>query len=133
MRLLGAGEAAAPVEDEKTVVRRVDRAKAEQRSRPEWKSAPDHPWRWPFKPEATEVAAGWGAAPLPALGVRSLRSLRQAAEAETSGIGIARNLRNVAMGRKSKGAFLVCADEPLHCLVTIPQAAYIPQPHSGRT
>ena len=37
------------VEDEKTVVRRVDRAKAEQRSRPTYKPRPDHPWRRPFK------------------------------------------------------------------------------------
>ena len=37
---------------------RVDRAKAEQQSRPTWKPAPDHPWRRGFKPEASEAAAG---------------------------------------------------------------------------
>ena len=58
VRLLAAGEEAAPVEDEKTVVRRVDRAKAEQRSRPTYKPRPDHPWRRPFKPEAAGTAAG---------------------------------------------------------------------------
>ena len=58
VRLLAAGEEAAPVEDEKSVRPRVDRAKAEQQSRPTWKPAPDHPWRQPFKPEATGVAAG---------------------------------------------------------------------------
>ena len=36
----------------------VDRAKAEQRSRPTYKPRPDHPWRRPFKPEATGVTAG---------------------------------------------------------------------------
>ena len=58
VRLLAQGEEAAPVEDEKSVRLRVDRAKAEQQSRPTWKPAPDHPWRQPFKPEATGVAAG---------------------------------------------------------------------------
>ena len=58
VRLLAAGEEAAPVEDEKTVVRRVDRAKAEQRSRPTYKPPPDHPWRRPFKPEAAGTATG---------------------------------------------------------------------------
>ena len=57
VRLLAAGEAV-PVEDEKTVVRCVDRAKAEQRSRPTYKPRPDHPWRRPFKPEPTGVVAG---------------------------------------------------------------------------
>ena len=58
VRLLGEGEQAVPVEDEKTVARRVDQVKAEQRSRPAYKPAPDHPWRRPFKPEAAGVAAG---------------------------------------------------------------------------
>ena len=58
VRLLAAGEEAALVEDEKTVVRRVDRAKAEQRSRPTYKPRPDHPWRRPFKPEAAGTATG---------------------------------------------------------------------------
>ena len=48
----------APVEDEKTVVRRVEQAKAEQLSRPAHKPPPDHRWRRPFKLEATGVAAG---------------------------------------------------------------------------
>ena len=52
VRLLAAGEEAASVEDEKTVVRRVDRAKPEQRSRPAYKPRPDNPWRRPFKPAA---------------------------------------------------------------------------------
>ena len=58
VRLLGALERAVPVEDEKTVARRVDQVTAEQRSRPACKPAPDHPWRRPFKPEAAGVAAG---------------------------------------------------------------------------
>ncbi len=58
VRLLAEGEAPLPVEDEKTVRLRVDRAKAEQQVRPAWKPAPDHPWRRPFKPEGIGVAAG---------------------------------------------------------------------------
>ena len=58
VRLLGEGEDPSPVEDGKSVRQRVDRAKAEQRSRPAWKPPPDHPWRRPFKPEADAVAAG---------------------------------------------------------------------------
>ena len=53
VRLLAQAEEAAPVEDEKSVRLRVDRAKAEQQSRPTWKPAPDHPWRQLFRPEAT--------------------------------------------------------------------------------
>ena len=52
VRLLAEGDEPAPVEDEKTVRLRVERAKAEQLSRPAWKPPPDHPWRRPFKPEA---------------------------------------------------------------------------------
>ena len=58
VRLLGEGEAPLPVEDEKSVRLRVDRAKAEQQSRPARKPAPDHPWRRAFKPEPTGTAAG---------------------------------------------------------------------------
>ena len=58
VRLLGEGGDPSPVEDGKSVRQRVDRAKAEQRSRPAWKPPPDHPWRRPFKPEADGVAAG---------------------------------------------------------------------------
>ena len=50
--LLAEGAELVPVEDEKTVRLRVDRAKAEQRTRPAWKPAPDHPWRRPFAPAA---------------------------------------------------------------------------------
>ena len=57
VRLLAEGEEAVPVEDEKTIRGRVDRAKAEQRSRPAYKPAPDHPWRRPLKPPASGVAA----------------------------------------------------------------------------
>ena len=56
-RVLGEGEAAVPVEDEKGVRDRVDAAKAEQAARPDWKPAPDHPWRRPFKPAAERAAA----------------------------------------------------------------------------
>ncbi len=58
VRLLAEGEQPLPVEDEKSVRLRVDRAKAEQKSRPTWKPAPDHPWRRGFKPEASETVAG---------------------------------------------------------------------------
>jgi len=58
VRLLGEGEDPSPVEDGKSVRQRVERAKAEQRSRSAWKPPPDHPWRRPFKPEADGVAAG---------------------------------------------------------------------------
>ena len=53
VRLLAEGEEAVAVQDEKTVRRRVDRAKAEQQSRPAYKLAPDHPWRRALKPGAT--------------------------------------------------------------------------------
>ncbi len=49
-RVLAEGEAAVAVEDEKGVRDRVDAAKAAQAGRPDWKPAPDHPWRRPFKP-----------------------------------------------------------------------------------
>ncbi len=55
--MLAEGEAAVPVEDEKGVRSRVDAAKAEQAARPDWKPAPDHPWRRPFKPAAERAAA----------------------------------------------------------------------------
>ena len=57
VRLFRDGEAAA-VADEKTVARRVDRIKAEQRSRPAYKPAPDHPWRRSWKPDAGGAAMG---------------------------------------------------------------------------
>ena len=58
VRLLAEGEEAVAVQDEKTVRRRVDRAKAGQQSRPAYKPAPDHPWRRALKSGATAVAAG---------------------------------------------------------------------------
>ena len=58
VRLLADGEDPPPVEDGKSVRQRVDRAKAEQQSRPAWKPAPDHPWRRGFKSEADGMAAG---------------------------------------------------------------------------
>ena len=54
---LAESEEAVPVEDEKTIRGRVERAKAKQRSRPAYKPAPDHPWRRPLKPPASGVAA----------------------------------------------------------------------------
>ncbi len=56
-RVLAEGEAAVAVEDEKGVRDRVDAAKAAQAARPDWKPAPDHPWRRAFKPAAAERAA----------------------------------------------------------------------------
>ena len=56
-RVLAEGEAPVPVEDEKGVRDRVDEAKAKQASRPNWKPAPDHPWRTAFKPSAERAAA----------------------------------------------------------------------------
>ena len=55
---LSEGEEAVPVEDEKTVRPRLERAKAEQLSRPAYKPAPDHPWRRSLKPAASGIAAG---------------------------------------------------------------------------
>ena len=57
VELLAEGAEPPPVEDGKTVRLRVDRAKAEQRARPAWKPAPDHPWRRPINP-AAEATAG---------------------------------------------------------------------------
>ena len=48
-RQLMEGEAAASVADEKSVALEVARAKAEQRTRPAYKPAPDHRWRRAFK------------------------------------------------------------------------------------
>ena len=56
VRLLGEGEEPLPVEDEKTVRLRVDRAKAAQQARRNWKPAPDHPWRRGFTPDAAGTA-----------------------------------------------------------------------------
>ena len=59
VRLFAEGEAAAAVEDGKTVRGRVDRIKAEQLGRPAYKPAPDHPWRRGFDSRATTgLAAG---------------------------------------------------------------------------
>ena len=55
-RVLAEGEAAVPVADEKDVRERVDEAKAKQAARPDWKPAPDHPWRRPFKASGREAA-----------------------------------------------------------------------------
>ena len=55
-RVLAEGEAAAPVADEKNVGDRVDEAKAKQASRPNWKPAPDHPWRRAFAASGPEAA-----------------------------------------------------------------------------
>ena len=57
VRPLAEGAEPPPVEDGKTVRLRVERAKAEQRTRPAWKPAPDHPWRRPIK-TAAETTAG---------------------------------------------------------------------------
>ena len=59
VRLFAEGEAAAPVEDGKTVRGCVDRIKAEQLGRPACEPAPDHPWRRGFDSRATTgLAAG---------------------------------------------------------------------------
>ena len=55
-RVLAEGEAAVPVADEKDVRERVDAAKAAQAARPDWKPAPDHPWRRPFKASGRDAA-----------------------------------------------------------------------------
>ena len=57
VRLLGEGAAAA-VEEEKTVVKRVDRIKVQQQSRPAYNPAPDHPWRRSWKPDEGGAGAG---------------------------------------------------------------------------
>ena len=56
VRLLVEGGTVLPVEDGKSVRSRVDRAKARQRSRPDWKPPPDHPWRRPLKTGAGAAA-----------------------------------------------------------------------------
>ena len=56
VRLLVEGGTVLPVEDGKSVRSRVDRAKARQRSRPDWKPPPDHPWRRPLKTGAGPAA-----------------------------------------------------------------------------
>ena len=55
-RVLGEGEAAVPVADEKDVGERVDAAKAAQAARTGWKPAPDHPWRQAFKASRRDAA-----------------------------------------------------------------------------
>ena len=55
-RVLAEGEAAVPIADEKDVRERVDEAKAKQASRPNWKPAPDHPWRRAFAASGREAA-----------------------------------------------------------------------------
>ena len=47
--LVAGGGDPPPVEDGKSVRSRVDRVKARQRSRPDWKPPPDHPWHRSFK------------------------------------------------------------------------------------
>ena len=48
-RVLAEGGEAVSVEDGKGVRDRVERARVEQAARPDWKPAPDHPWRRGFK------------------------------------------------------------------------------------
>ncbi len=48
-RVLAEGGEAVSVEDGKGVRDRVGRARVEQAARPDWKPAPDHPWRRGFK------------------------------------------------------------------------------------
>ncbi len=50
--LLGEGGEPPPVEGGRTVRSRVELAKAAQRSRRDWKPAPDHPWRRGFQFDA---------------------------------------------------------------------------------
>lgn len=46
-RVLAEGPAPIPVDDEKSLHRTVDAARAQQRQRPRYKPSPDHPWnRW---------------------------------------------------------------------------------------
>ena len=52
VRPLGEGGEPPPVEGGKTVRSRVGLAKAAQRSRRNWKPAPDHPWRRDFQSDA---------------------------------------------------------------------------------
>ena len=56
VELLAGGGDPPPVEDGKSVRSRVDRVKARQRSRPDWKPPPDHPWRRSFKTGAGAAA-----------------------------------------------------------------------------
>ncbi len=57
-RVLAEGEPPVSVEDEKSVRHAVDRAKARQQARPNWKPAPDHPWRRAARVGAERAAAG---------------------------------------------------------------------------
>ena len=56
-RVLAEGEPPVAVEDEKSVRLAVDRAKARQRARPNWKPAPDHLWRRAARIGAERTAA----------------------------------------------------------------------------
>lgn len=44
-RILVEGEPPIPLDDEKSIHATVDQALQEQRTRPQWKPAPDHPWK----------------------------------------------------------------------------------------
>jgi len=47
-RILAQGEPPIPLNDEKTLRSTVDQSRARQQTRPNWKPAPDHPWRSPL-------------------------------------------------------------------------------------
>ena len=67
-RVLAEGEPTVAVEDEKSVRLAVDRAKARQRAHPNWKPAPDLPWKQEVRigAECAAAAGPWSpVAPLP--------------------------------------------------------------------
>ena len=57
-RVLAEGEATVAVEDEKSIRHAVDRVKVRQQVRPNWKPAPDHPWKRAARIGAECAAAG---------------------------------------------------------------------------
>ena len=56
-RVLAEGEAPVALDDEKSVQRTVDEAKARQRARPHYKPAADHPWNRMIRRDVAEASA----------------------------------------------------------------------------
>ena len=99
-RVLAEGEPPVEVEDGKTVGRAVDRAKARQRARPNWKPAPDHPWRRACRRRARRHAAVNSG--------RSAPSVHGPPPPDDSRVAAGTRRGHVCFGEK--GTFLLCVD-----------------------